>query len=292
MPMDLPFRFTPFEGFGESWPAKGRTILTSDKCGFFCCTQGWAEIDYAGRTLRLGPSDIFMYIPSMMVRPADASADVCGVVGEVHMDYILPIVLRVAPVDTLLGIRVQPVATLSAQSLVFLQRTIADVCSRVTALETESGDGAEGVPHRLAVELLKSMGQTVCYEVLNAYFRHRHWRAAAPGGGDAVFQSFVLALFRNFRYEREVAYYAGLQHLSPRYFSHVVKERSGFSPLQWIVQMVITEARQLLEVSDMSIKQISVHLNFPTQSFFGKYFKQYVGVSPKVYRQRSLHPEG
>ena len=31
MPMDLPFRFTPFEGFGESWPAKGRTILTSDK---------------------------------------------------------------------------------------------------------------------------------------------------------------------------------------------------------------------------------------------------------------------
>ena len=28
-------------------------------------------------------------------------------------------------------------------------------------------------------------------------------------------------------------------------------------------------------------------MNFPTQSFFGKYFKQYVGVSPKEYRNNA-----
>ena len=75
-----------------------------------------------------------------------------------------------------------------------------------------------------------------------------------------------------------------MQHLAPRYFSAIIKEKSGSNALQWIVQMVITEAKQLLENSDLSIKEIAARLNFPTQSFFGKYFKQYVGVSPKEYR--------
>ena len=35
-----------------------------------------------------------------------------------------------------------------------------------------------------------------------------------------------------------------------------------------------------------SIKEIATKLNFPTQSFFGKYFKQYVGISPKEYRNK------
>ena len=41
-------------------------------------------------------------------------------------------------------------------------------------------------------------------------------------------------------------------------------------------------------VPDLTIKEIATKLNFPTQSFFGKYFKQYVGVSPKEYRNKQI----
>ena len=51
---------------------------------------------------------------------------------------------------------------------------------------------------------------------------------------------------------------------------------------------LVSEAKQLLEGSDLSIKEIANQLNFPTQSFFGKYFKQYVGISPKEYRKDKL----
>jgi AraC-like DNA-binding protein len=34
----------------------------------------------------------------------------------------------------------------------------------------------------------------------------------------------------------------------------------------------------------MSIQEISTKLNFSSQSFFGKYFKQRVGVSPSRYK--------
>ena len=50
----------------------------------------------------------------------------------------------------------------------------------------------------------------------------------------------------------------------------------------------ITEAKYLLDNTDLSIKEIATKLNFPTQSFFGKYFKQYVGISPKEYRNKLI----
>ena len=98
----------------------------------------------------------------------------------------------------------------------------------------------------------------------------------------------MLSLFRSYRKERNVNYYTKKQHISPRYFSSIIKEKSGSSASYWIVQMVITEAKQLLESSNLSIKEVAAQLNFPTQSFFGKYFKQYVGMSPKEYRKLLL----
>lgn len=79
----------------------------------------------------------------------------------------------------------------------------------------------------------------------------------------------MLSLFRSYRKERNVNYYAKKQHISPRYFSSIIKEKSGSSASYWIVQMVITEAKQLLESSNLSIKEVAAQLNFPTQSFLG-----------------------
>jgi AraC-like DNA-binding protein len=45
------------------------------------------------------------------------------------------------------------------------------------------------------------------------------------------------------------------------------------------------EARALLKSTDKSIGQISDELNFPSQSFFGKYFKRRTGSSPLQYRK-------
>lgn len=70
------------------------------------------------------------------------------------------------------------------------------------------------------------------------------------------------------------------------FFCHQGEIRS--SALQWIIQNVITEAKYLLDNTDLSIKEIATKLNFPTQSFFGKYFKQYVGISPKEYRNKLI----
>ena len=42
----------------------------------------------------------------------------------------------------------------------------------------------------------------------------------------------------------------------------------------------------LLHRPDKSIKDIAFELDFPNLSFFGKYVKKHLGMSPKMYRQK------
>ena len=40
----------------------------------------------------------------------------------------------------------------------------------------------------------------------------------------------------------------------------------------------------MLRYSEMTVQEIAYALNLPTQSAFGKYSKQQIGQSPKLYR--------
>jgi len=84
--------------------------------------------------------------------------------------------------------------------------------------------------------------------------------------------------------ERELEFYADKMAFTPKHLSKVVKETSGKSANNLIEQYVALEAKALMKSTNMTIQQISDELNFPSQSFFGKYFKRVTGMSPKEYK--------
>jgi AraC-like DNA-binding protein len=70
-----------------------------------------------------------------------------------------------------------------------------------------------------------------------------------------------------------------LQHLST-----TVKQVTGRNVLDVIAYVVIIDAKAKLKSSNMTIQEIAYSLNFPSASFFGKYFRRYVGMSPLEFR--------
>jgi AraC-like DNA-binding protein len=102
---------------------------------------------------------------------------------------------------------------------------------------------------------------------------------------DVLSKQFLELVKENFRKERQLKFYADALCITPRYLSRVVKECTGSSATDWIERYVVLEARALLKSTTMTIQQISDELNFPSQTFFGKYFKRRVGMSPKDYRR-------
>lgn len=263
---------------------EGQIISTFNKCGIFYCQRGSVEISLEGCHYHIKPGDVYIYMASTLVHLLHKSEDAEGIMVEVDFYYILPIVNKVINVESQLFMRKNPCVSLSGEQCAHFEYLLNNLWDRINAEDCQK----ENVQYQhLKLELIKSMGQTICYEILNMYFTNQPLQPLQQGKKDVVFQNFMLSLFRFYRKERDVSFYARMQHITPRYFSAIIKEKTGDSALQWIVRMVITEAKQLLEESDLSIKEIADQLNFPTQSFFGKYFKQYVGVSPKEYRNNA-----
>ena len=84
--------------------------------------------------------------------------------------------------------------------------------------------------------------------------------------------------------QRGLEFYAEKLTISSKYLSKVIKETSGKPANDWIDDHVALEAKALLKSTNMTIQQISDELNFPSQSFFGKYFKRVTGMSPREYK--------
>lgn len=101
-----------------------------------------------------------------------------------------------------------------------------------------------------------------------------------------IFYQFMENLYQYYIQEREVSWYADQLNLTAKYLSEAVKAVSGRTASQWISAMVVMEIKNLLRGTAKSVKEIAVDLNFPNQSFLGKYFKNITGMSPVEFRNR------
>lgn len=103
-----------------------------------------------------------------------------------------------------------------------------------------------------------------------------------------VFDKFYDALVKHHCFSHEMAFYARICCLSPKHFSEVVREETGFSANEWISWYIITSAKSLLtSYENYTIQQISQHLGFSEQAAFARFFKRVTGMTPTAYRENS-----
>ena len=102
---------------------------------------------------------------------------------------------------------------------------------------------------------------------------------------EAIFTDFIRMVEANCSRERRVAWYAQQLDITPKYLSETVKNVSRRTPNEWIDNYIMMEMRVMLKNTTKSIKEIAEELNFPNQSFLGKFFKDHMGVSPSDYRE-------
>lgn len=101
---------------------------------------------------------------------------------------------------------------------------------------------------------------------------------------EEIFEAFIELLTRNEATERNLAYYADKIGITSNYLSKIVKEYTGRTAIEWIDEYVIFEAKTMIKHTQYTIQEIAFKLKFPSQSFFGKYFKRLTGMSPKQYK--------
>ena len=134
-------------------------------------------------------------------------------------------------------------------------------------------------------EIIRCLFTAVFYIITELNMREQK-NTVKLGRGEVIFEEFMELVRQYSKQERNVRFYARRLNITPKYLSTVSKDVSGKTAARWIDEAVILEAKSLLRYSGMSIQEIAYHLNFSTQSFFGKYFKQHTGYSPSRFKRK------
>lgn len=101
-----------------------------------------------------------------------------------------------------------------------------------------------------------------------------------------IFKRFLQMANAESPRKREVGYYADRLCITPKYLSAICKKQSGKTAAEIITNMTVNYIRNMLESSDMTVKQIANATGFDNLSFFGKFVKRELGVSPRAVRMQ------
>ena len=122
-----------------------------------------------------------------------------------------------------------------------------------------------------------------------ALYLARAYAGAQPGGGTAslppAITTFQALARKHFAEHLTVEAYAGMVHISAKHLIELCRRHTGKTPLQYLREHMIAEAKRLLYNTDLSIKEVAYRLNFDDPASFSRYFKSFTGYTPAAYRK-------
>jgi AraC family transcriptional activator of pobA len=147
-------------------------------------------------------------------------------------------------------------------------------------LEMESQDN-------LQIEMLQIMLQRLLIMTTRMHKVQNRIDSIKKGSLDLV-REFNLLVETHFKQKHSVTQYAEMLFKSPKTLSNVFSKMYQKTPLQYIQERLILEAKRLLLYTEMSIKEIGYELGFEDVQSFSRFFKTKEGVSPKEFKEKSL----
>jgi len=237
------------------------------------CIKGRMEGFINMKPYTTNPSCFITIIAGQIMEYKYISEDFLGlfiVMSNKFTDSLMPEAHERLPLS--LSIRDNPVIPLNEESL----EGIINYFNMLKRMALEKNH-----PHRLEV----ARHLTLAFFYGGSVDFHKFTDNNKKSHREVLLDKFLHLVQMYHKKERGLEFYAEKLELSPKHLSKVIKETSDKSANDLIDEHVVLEAKALLKSTNMTIQQISDELNFPSQSFFGKYFKRVTGMSPKEYKR-------
>jgi len=268
---------------------KGRVISFDGALAFCFCISGSIRISTADKNFLINKGETFFLLPTLTATVLEHTTDFTCFVLRADYDYYFQIMDGILDVKTQIQMSQHPYLALTEQQFSTLLPLLKTLHERIAV---ESRNTLPAREHNLIRKLIISMVNTIAYELLHIYIDHslEQVEKVEISRKEQITQEFIMLVFQYYAQEREIAFYADKLCLTPHYLSSVIKQTTGSKASELIRERVISEAKRLLDNTTLSAKEITARLNFPNQSFFGRYFKQYTGLSPQQYRVNNRTP--
>ena len=103
-----------------------------------------------------------------------------------------------------------------------------------------------------------------------------------------LLRNFQKLIDQHFKEKKLTKDYASMLYVTPNHLNALSKDVTGRPAGELIRDRILLEAKRLLVNAEMNVSQIADELDFDDNSYFSKFFKKYVGVTPDVFRKQFI----
>lgn len=135
----------------------------------------------------------------------------------------------------------------------------------------------------LQLEMLQMMLKRILILCTRIYKNQKEFQNEEPAKIDII-RDFNFLVEQHFREKHTVAEYAELLNKSPKTIANLFKKANDKTPLQFIQERRMLEARRILRHTDKPISEIGYEIGFNDVQAFSRFFKKQEGVSPSEFR--------
>ena len=252
--------------------------------GMFICLNGNVTFFLDDTKYEMKKNNIVVYFPYSILKIIDASEDLYGIMMSVDVNVVQPLLTRITDVDSILYIRQNPLTDLSEHDLTSLKNYI-ELYQKHLELSKLFADNNQRRFWQLNNLQIENVKLNLVLQIIMAYADADNGLKNSVDRRDDIVRKFLNDLKEHYLTQHEVSFYSNRQYISMRYFSSVVKQRTGQTPSQWITSILVKEAKKFITESNLTVKEIAEVMNFPNQSYFGKWFKTHVGLGPLEFKK-------
>ncbi len=101
-----------------------------------------------------------------------------------------------------------------------------------------------------------------------------------------IVRAFNFLVEQHFKTKHSVTEYANLLNKSPKTLSNLFSKISSKTPLQYIQDRKMLEARRLLRHSNLQIQEVAYEIGYDDIQTFSRFFKKKEGVSPSEFKEK------
>jgi AraC-like DNA-binding protein len=140
-----------------------------------------------------------------------------------------------------------------------------------------------------SIEMMRSLLDLILTTCASRYKASDNGKT--KGKGHILVKRFYQLVEENYQKNLSLGDYAALLAVTPNHLTQTVRQLTGKTSSQIIVQKQILEIKRLLIHTSLNISQIASQLNFEDQSYFSKFFKRETKLSPLEFRAKAINPE-
>ncbi len=276
--------YSQLNGNGDDALKVEHKIKKMSQGGMFICNRGEARIKLDDMPLILKANTMVVYFPYSTLEITYRSNDLNGIIMAIELDGVQPLLSRISDIDSVLHIRQNPFTNLSEddRDRIYNYIRLYETHLELSKLYAENNQKRFWQLNNIQLENIKT---NLILQIFLVYLPKDANPKNSVNRKDEIVRKFLNDLQHNYLSQHQVGFYSNRQFISMRYFSFVIKDRTGKTPSQWIASALVNDAKHMLTDTNLTVKEIAEQLKFPNQSYFGKWFKTNVGMGPLEYKK-------